>query len=150
MPRIVEPGGVGVGIGGDIGAGGARGVDLGDDFRHASPVVFAGDFDVPDFDGDVGFAADAQGFIDGGEHGVAFVAHVGGIDAAELAAFGGERDQFFRFRVGGGRVFERSGDADRAVFHGFAHQRFHLFKLLGVGCLSSSPRTMRRTCVAPT
>ena len=62
--EIVVPGGVGVGIGGDVGAGGAGRVDFGDDFRHASPVVLAGDFDVPDLDGNVGFAADAQRFID--------------------------------------------------------------------------------------
>ena len=82
----VEPGRVGVGIGGDVGAGSAGGVDLGDNFGHASPVVFAGGLKVPDLDGNVGFAADAQGFVDGFEHGVAFVAHVGGVDAAELAA----------------------------------------------------------------
>ena len=83
--EIVEPGGVGVGVGSDVGSGGAGGVDFGDDFRHASPVVFAGDLDVPDLDGDVGFAADAQGFVDGLENGVALVAHVRGVDAAELS-----------------------------------------------------------------
>ena len=133
--KDVEPCGVGVSIGGDVGAGGARGVDLGDDFGHASPVIFSGDFDVPDFHGNVGFAADAQGFVDGFEHGIAFVAHVSGVDAAELATFSGESDQFLRFRIGSGSVFERGGNADRAVFHGFAHQRFHLLELLGRGLL---------------
>ena len=131
--EFVVPGGVGVGVGGDVGAGGAGGVDFGDDFGHASPVGFAGDFDVPDFHRDVAFAADAQGFVDGFENGVALVAHVGGVDAAELSGFGGERDQFVGLRVGCGRVFERGGDADGAVFHGIAHQSFHLVELRGSG-----------------
>ena len=45
----------------------------------------------------MGFAADAQGFVDGFEDGIAFVAHVCGVDAAEFAAFRGERDQFVVF-----------------------------------------------------
>ena len=83
--------------------------------------------------GNVGFAADAQGFVDGFEHGIAFVAHVGGIDAAELAAFGGQSDQFLSFRVRRGSIFERRGNADCSVFHGVAHQRFHLLELLRRG-----------------
>ena len=131
--EIVVPGGVGVGVGGDVGAGGAGGVDLGNDFGHASPVVFARDFDVPDLDGNVRFAADAQGFVDGFENRVALVAHVRRVDAAELAGLGGEGDQFLGLRVGSGRVFERSGDADGAVFHGIAHERLHLLELRGSG-----------------
>ena len=131
--KVVEPGGVGVGVGGDIGAGGAGGVDFGDDFGHASPVSLSGDFEVPDFHGDVGFAADAQSFVDGFEDGVALIAHVGGIDAANFSAFGGERDEFFGFCIRGGSVFERGGNADCAVFHGLAHERFHLFELLRIG-----------------
>ena len=105
--EIVEPCGVSVGVGGDVGAGGAGGCDFRDDFGHASPIIFAGDFDVPDLNGNVGLAADAQGFVNGFEHGVAFVAHVGGINAAEFSALGGESDQFFSFCVGSGSVFER-------------------------------------------
>ena len=133
--EIVVPGGVGVGVGADIGSGGAGGVDLGDDFGHASPVIFAGDLDVPDFDGDVSLAADAKSFVDGFENRVALVAHVGGVDAAKLSGFGGERDQFFGLRVGGWRVFERGGDADCAIFHGLAHERLHLLELRGSGLL---------------
>src|SRR5947207_15478133 len=36
------------------------GVDLRNDFRHVSPAWFAADFQMPDFHGDAGFAADAQ------------------------------------------------------------------------------------------
>ncbi len=90
--ETIAPGGVGVGVGGDVGPGGARGVDFRDDLGHASPVAFAGDLNVPDFDGNARFAADAQGLIDRFEHGVALVAHVRGVDAAEFAALGGEGD----------------------------------------------------------
>src|SRR5579872_4936609 len=75
--ETVEPGSVSVSIGGDIGAGGAGGVNFGDDLRHLAPVIFAGNFDVPDFDRNVSLAADAKGFINGLEHRAAFVAHVG-------------------------------------------------------------------------
>ena len=129
--EIVEPGSVGVGVSGDVGAGGAGGVDLGNDFWHASPIVFAGDFDMPDLNGDVGIAADAQGLVDGLEHGIALVAHVSGVDAAEFGGFAGECDYFRRPGVGGGSVFERGGNADGAVFHGVAHECFHLFELIG-------------------
>ena len=47
----------------------------------------------------------------------------------------GERNQFIRLRIRRGRIFERSGDAHRAVFHGFAHQSLHLIELLGSGLL---------------
>ncbi len=78
----------------------------------------------------MGFAADAQGFLDRFEHRVAFVSHVGGIEAAKFSAFGGKSDQFFRLGIRRWSVFERSGNADRAIFHGVAHERFHLLKLL--------------------
>ena len=50
-----------------------------------------------------------------------------------FAAFGGESDQFIGFGVGSGSVFERSGNADRAIFHGFADEGLHLLELLGSG-----------------
>jgi hypothetical protein len=79
----------------------------------------------------VGFASDAQGFVDGFKDGVAFVAHMGGIDAAEFSGFGGESDEFIRFGIGSGSVFERCGNANRAVFHGVAHKSFHLLQFFG-------------------
>ena len=85
------------------------------------------------FDRNVGFAADTQSLVDGLEHGIAFVAHVGRINTAELAALRGESDQFVGLRVRCRSVFERSGNADRTVFHGIAHQPFHLIELLGRG-----------------
>ena len=41
--------------------------------------------------------------------------------------------EFLGFGVRCGSVHERGGDADRAVFHGIAHQRFHLLELLRRG-----------------
>ena len=96
-----------------------------DDLRHAPPILAARCFQMPDFDRDVSFAADPDGFVDGGNNRIAFAAHVRGVDAAELCALGGESDQFFRGGIGRGRVLQRSGHADRAVAHGIAHQRLH-------------------------
>ena len=80
--EAVVPGGIGVSVGTDIGSGSTCGVDLGYDFGHVSPVIFACYLEVPDLHGDVTLAADAKGFVDGVENRVALVAHVGGIDAA--------------------------------------------------------------------
>ena len=62
--EVVEPGGVGISVRGDIHAGIARCIDFGDDFGHASPVVLARNFEMPYLNRDAGFAADAQGFVD--------------------------------------------------------------------------------------
>ncbi len=104
--KLVEPCGVGVGVGGDVHALRAGGVDFCHDFRHASPVGFSRDFDVPDFDRNVALAPDAQSLVDRGQNGITLIAHVGGVDAAEFRRFGRERDQLFGLRVGSGRVLE--------------------------------------------
>jgi len=88
---------------------------LGDNFGHASPVIFPGDFDVPDLHGDVSFASDAQSFVDGFEDRVAFVAHVSGINAAEFSQLRvAESDQFLCLRKRRWSVLQRGGNADRA------------------------------------
>jgi hypothetical protein len=56
---------------------------MGDDLRHAPPVVFAGSLQMPDLHWDMGFTSDLHGLVDRLEHGVAFGAHMGGVDAAE-------------------------------------------------------------------
>src|SRR5258708_37070507 len=88
---------------------------------------------MPDLDGDMSFAADAHGLVDGGQNAGAFIAHVGGVNAAELGRSGSESDQLFGFGVGSGGVFKRSRDADRAVAHGLTNELFHLLKLRGCG-----------------
>ena len=115
-------------------------------------LLLARRFQVPDLDRDMRFAADADGFVDARRMiGVAFAAHVRGVDAAELGGFGGKRDQLFRGGVRRGRILQRGGDAHRAIAHGFAHQLLSSVRVRpAVGARSSSPITTRRTCVAPT
>ena len=131
--KVVEPCGVGVGVRGDIQALCSGGIDLGNHFRHAPPARFAADLQVPDFDGDMAFAADAQGLVDGRQDAGAFVAHVGGVNAAELGGFPGQGDQLFGLGVGSGGIFERSGDPHGAVAHGLAYKFFHVLQLGGRG-----------------
>ena len=108
-------------------------VDAGDDLGHLAPVGFAGGFEVPDLDGDVGFAADARGLVDGVEHGIAFAAHVGGVDAAVRRGGAGKGDELRSFGVGRGRVLQRGGNAHGAVAHRLANEVLHLVKLGGGG-----------------
>lgn len=131
--KIVEPCGIGVSVCGDIETLRSGSVYLCNDFRHAPPAWFAADLQVPDFDGDMALAADAQSLVEGRRDAGAFVAQVGGVNAAEFGSFPSEGDQLFGFGVGSGSVFERSRDADGAVAHGLAHKLFHLLKLDGRG-----------------
>src|SRR6266704_366566 len=131
--KVVEPCGVGVGVRGDIESLRSGGIDLRNDFRHAPPARFAADLQMPDFDRDMGLAADAQGLVEGRQNAGAFVAHVGGVNAAELGSFPRESDQLTRFGVRSRSVFERSRDANCAIAHCLAHELFHLLELCGSG-----------------
>ena len=144
--KLVEPGGVGVSVGGDVHALSPGGIDFRDHFRHASPVGFARDLEVPDFDRNVALAPDAQGFIDGGQDAVALVAHVRGVDAAEFRRLGGQRDQLLGLRVRRGRIFAaRSRRRQRRPASPARTSSRIWSSCAGVGCLSPSPSTMRRT-----
>ena len=88
---------------------------------------------MPDFYRDVALASDAQSFVDRGQDGIALIAHVGGIDAAEFRRLGSQGDQLFGFGVRSGRILERGRDADRAFAHGLPHQFSHLVELRGRG-----------------
>ena len=127
--ETVEPCGVGIGVGGDVHALRPGGVDFRHHFRHASPVGFSRNLEVPDFDRNVALAPDAQSFVDRGQNGIALVAHVRGVDAAEFRRLGGQRDQLLGLGVGSGRVLERSRDADGAVAHRLPDQFLHLIEL---------------------
>ncbi len=131
--HAVGPRRVGVGVCCDVDAFGARGVYFRDDLRHAAPILFACDLQMPNFDRDMRLASDAQRFVNGGQNGVALVAHVRGIDAAGCGSLLRQSNQFFGPGVRRGRVFERSGDADGAVAHGLAHEFLHLLELRGSG-----------------
>ncbi len=88
---------------------------------------------MPDLDGDVGFAADARGLVDRFEHGVAFAAHVRGVDAAVGAGCAGKGDELRGFGVGCGRVLQRGRNAHGAVAHRLANEVLHLRELGGGG-----------------
>jgi hypothetical protein len=77
-----------------------------DDLFHAPPIATPGGFEMPDFDGHVSFAADADGFVEGGDDGIAFAAHVRRVDAAEPGSLGREGDQLFGGGVRRGRVLQ--------------------------------------------
>ena len=79
------------------------------------------------------FAADADGFVDGIENGVAFAAHVSGVDAAVGTGCAREGDELLGLCVGRGRILQRGGDADGAVAHGLADEGLHLGELGGRG-----------------
>ncbi len=107
--KAVEPGSVGVRIGADFDAGTPRLVDMRNDFRHASPVLAAGCFEMPDLNRDMSLTANADGFVDGGNDGVAFAAHVRGVNSSELGTLRRQGDQFFGGGIRGGRVLQRGG-----------------------------------------
>ena len=90
---------------------------------------------MPDFDREVALAPDAQSFVDRGQDGIAFIAHVGGIDAAEFRRLRGQGDQLIGFGVGSGRVLERGRDSDRAFPHRLPDQLPHLIELCWGGLL---------------
>ncbi len=125
-------------------------IDMRDDLRHAPPILTAGRFEMPDFDGDMSFAADADGFVERGNDGVAFAAHVSGVDAAELGALGGESDQFFGGGIGCGRVLQRVDTPTAPSRIASRTSAFIRSSSAGVGARSPSPITALRTCVAPT
>src|SRR5215469_13440202 len=102
--EVVEPGGISIGVGGDVYASISRLFDVSNDFGHAAPVGFAGRFKVPDFYGDVSLAADANRFVERRYDGIAFVAYVGSVDATEARSFGCKRDQLFSLCVGSGWI----------------------------------------------
>ena len=86
---------------------------------------------MPDFNRDVALAADSQGFVNRGQNGVALIAHVRGINAAELPCLGSESDQLICLGVGSGRVLQGSRQTDRAFAHGLPDERLHLIQLSG-------------------
>ena len=86
-----------------------------------------------DFDGQFGFAADANGFVKRGHFRSAFAAHVRGVKAAVLGGDLREGDEFVGFRVNVWRIDERAGDAQSAVLHGLLDEGFHLLELGGSG-----------------
>ena len=81
-------------------------IDFGDHLRHASPIIFAGNLDVPDFDWNMRLSSDAQRFVDRGMSTFALVPHMGGVDSAELRGLRRQRDQFFGLGIRRGRILQ--------------------------------------------
>src|SRR5580700_1547803 len=119
--------------GGDVQAGIACRLDRCDYDFHVAPARFAADFEMEDFDGEIGFAADADGF--GERFGLrgAFAAHMRGIEAAVFCGDFGQGDEFVGFRVDIWRIDQGAGDTEGAVSHGLLDERFHLGELGGSG-----------------
>ena len=88
---------------------------------------------MPDLDGNVGLAPDAESFVQRRNDGIALVADVRGVGAAEFRRFRRQRDQFLGLRVRRRGVLQRRGEPHRALPHGIAHQRFHAFQLRRAG-----------------
>ena len=75
-------GSIGIHVRGNVEAGIAGELDGGHDVFHAAPARLAANFQVKDFDGQIGFVADTNGLGERGHFRSAFAAHVGGIKAA--------------------------------------------------------------------
>ncbi len=127
--EIVEPGGIGVGIGREIDTRAPGGIDLGHDARHPAPVPLPGHLEMPDLDGNGRLAADPDGLVDGGVDLGALRPEVGGVHAAVPRGLRRQRHQLLGSGVRGRRILERSRDADRPLSHRRAHQRPHAVEL---------------------
>jgi hypothetical protein len=80
---------------------------------------------MKNLDGSFRLAGDANHFGERAHDSVAFVAHMGGVDAAVPGAFGGKGDQLVGFGVRRGRIFKSGGKPKRALLHRLIDERFH-------------------------
>ena len=88
-------------------------------------------------DGHVGFASDADGFLNRGKQadGIGtFIAHVRVVDAAICRSDFGEGDNLIRAGVAARCVVKARRHADRAFLHAAVDQRLHGVHLRGRGC----------------
>src|SRR5262249_26580773 len=81
--EVVEPCRISIDVGGDVDAGVSGLLDVGDYFRHPAPVGFACRLQVPDLDGDAGFAANANRLVQRRDDRITLITNVGSVDAAE-------------------------------------------------------------------
>ena len=93
----------------------ARGGDRRQGFGASAVILRTGAFVVRDDSLDTGGAASRDRLFDRLQYVIAFVAHMSGVDcAAELAQNGGERSNFLRRRLAGGRIAEAGRESDAA------------------------------------
>src|ERR1019366_2430904 len=62
-------------------------LDVGHDLGHAPPVELSGSLQMPDLDGNISLAPDTESLVQRRNDGIALVADVGGVDAAEFRRF---------------------------------------------------------------
>ncbi len=105
-------------VGGQVDALGAGGLEALEHMGHASPIVAAGGFQVPDVDGNGGFAGDAYDFVERGINAVLLGTLVGEVNAAVLGGHFGKRDNFLGGEINVRHVLEGGGDAEGALLHG--------------------------------
>ncbi len=95
---------VGVHVGGDVEALGARRLDPGDDRVELVPVLRAGRLEVVDLGADAGLAGDGDEFVHRFQESVALAAQVRDVASAVLRCDPAQRDQFIRVGVERRRV----------------------------------------------
>src|SRR5205085_4137219 len=104
-----------------------------DHVRHPSPIRRAADFEVPDVDGDVRLAADAERLVEPFVDLRPFIADMAEIDAAVFRGDARHADDLVGGRVHRRQVDERGGEAHGAVAHGLVDDTVHLPLLVGGG-----------------
>ena len=101
-------------------------------FVARSPEMLVVDFEMRELDAHTGFAADANGLIDGLDDMSALIAHVTGIDAAVFRGGLGESYDFIRIGVGAGDINQAGGKSHRAGLHIFLDKLLHADNFIGV------------------
>src|ERR1051326_519071 len=87
---------------------------------------------MPDLNRQAAFLADTNGFVDCLPYGVAFVAHVCGVNATKLRGFPRQGDQLFGLGIRGGCAFKRCRHAHGTIVHGMVDELLHGCELLSV------------------
>ena len=126
-------GGIRIHVGGNVEAGVTRVLNVGSNSLHAAPAWLAAHLKVKNFNGEMRFLANANGFRKRLHFRSAFAAHVRGVHAAVPGGNLRQGDQLIGLCVDVGRIDQRAGNAQRAVFHGLLHERFHLIEFGGGG-----------------
>ncbi len=122
-------GGVGVGIGQHVEAGGARALDRGDRHGLLGPVGPAGRLQVADLDARAALAADAQRFVDRFEQPGLLVADVRGVELSAPREHARHRDQLVGGRVAAGRVLQAAREARRSLLETLLEHVQHALEL---------------------
>ena len=99
---------------------------------HAfAPIVHADDLVMRDLRRQMAFLTDADRFLDTVDDVGRLVAHVRGVDPAHLPRHARQLDDLLGRREVARNVKQPGAESERAVAHGFAHQRFHFLDFLG-------------------